>query len=187
MNKFWIFLFIVLTGCSAAHEVVMPFRNYALTGDRLFPVETNESEFAFRIWINNGTSVDRVISVSRDSIFGDLCKYFEFGFLDKKEIFKTKNERIFKEEYIEPACGFDNLILKIDSLTLLDLKSQTSFEYLLNHQPISLYSVEIKENGKYNQFTFRTYFPDTMKVSQDYERIQRLIFDEFNFDYYMEK
>jgi len=79
------------------------------------------------------------------------------------------------------------LIIKIDSLNLFDYKSQTSFEFLLNHRPISLYSVEIKENGKYNQFTFRTYFPDTTKVSQDYERIQRLIFNEFRVNYYMKE
>jgi hypothetical protein len=187
MNRLWIILVIVLTGCSTAREVVMPFRNYALSGDKLFPVESNESEFTFRIWINNGTSVDRVISVSRDSIFGDQCKFFELGFLNKKGIFKTKKESIFKEELIEPACGFDNLIIKIDSLNLFDYKSQTSFEFLLNHRPISLYSVEIKENGKYNQFTFRTYFPDTTKVSQDYERIQRLIFNEFRVNYYMKE
>lgn len=185
MNRLLIILVVVLTSCSTAHEVVMPFRNHALTGDRLFPVETNESEFTFRIWINNGTSVDRVISVSRDSIFGDQCKFFELGFLDKKGFFKTKKERIFKEEFIEPACGFDNFVLKIDSLNLMDFKSQTSFEYFFNHRPISLYSVEIKENGKYNQFNFRTYFPDTTKVSQDYEKIQRLIFDEFKFNFYM--
>ena len=187
MKRFWMILIILLTGCSTSHEVVMPFLNYANTGDRLFPVEQNESEFVFRVWINNGTSIDRVISVSTDSIFGNQCKFFEFGFLDKKGLFKTKTERFFNKVDLEPACGFDNLVLKIDSLNLFDCKSQTSFEYLLNHQPNSLYSVEIKENGKYNQFTFRTYFPDKMKVSQDFERIQRLIFDEFRFKYYMKE
>lgn len=187
MRRFWLFLIIILSGCSAAHEVVMPFINFANTGNRLFPVEEDESEFVFRVWINNGTSVDRVISVSGDSIFGNRCTFFEMGSLDKKRLFKVKTQRFFNEVAIEPSCGFENLVLKIDSLNLLDCKSQTSFEFLLNHQPISLYSIEIKENGKYNQFNFRTYFPGNRKVSQDYERIQKLIFDEFRFKYYMKK
>ena len=55
------------------------------------------------IWINNGTSIDRIITVSTDSIFGQQGKLTEIGFLDKKGLIKTKGEKIFKEKEIEFA------------------------------------------------------------------------------------
>ena len=187
MTRILIVLLVILTSCSTGHEVVMPFRNMSYSGERLFPIDKNDSEFAFRVWVNNGTSIDRVITVSKDSLFGEQCKLSEIGFLDKKGLFKSKTNRFFSETNLEPTSGFKGLISKIDSLNLLDYKSQESFDYQINHRPISLYVIEIKRKGKYNQFNFRTHFPDTMKVSMEYEKIQKLISHEFKFKLYMKK
>jgi hypothetical protein len=181
MTRILIVLLVILTSCSTGHEAVMPFRNMSYSGERLFPIDKNNSEFTFRVWVNNGTSIDRVITVSRDSLFGEQCKLSKIGFLNKKGLFKIKTNRFFSESNLEPTSGFKGLILKIDSLNLLDYKSQESFDYQINHRPFSLYVVEIKSNGKYNQFCFRTHFPDTTKVSMEYEKIQALIFQEFKF------
>lgn len=177
---------ITLFSCSTGQEVVMPFRNMIYSGERLFPIQKNDSEKAFRVWINNGTSIDRIITVSTDSIFGQQGKLTEIGFLDKKGLIKTKGEKIFKEKDLTPQCGFERFFETIDSLELANYVSQDTFDYALNHQPFSLYVVEIKINNKYNQFQFRTHFPDTkLRVDEKYELIEKLIFDEFNYSFYM--
>ena len=177
---------ITLFSCSTGREVVMPFRNMVYSGERLFPIEQNDSEKAFRVWINNGTSIDRVISVSSDSIFGNQANLTEFGFIDRKGLFKNKGEKIFNNKDIIPKSGFEQFFEIIDSLNLINYSSQDSFDYVLNHQPFSLYVIEIKLNHKYNQFQFRTHFPDTtMRVEEKYESIEKLLFNEFNYDFYM--
>ncbi|MBN2891882.1 MAG: hypothetical protein JXL97_08450 [Bacteroidales bacterium] len=183
----FIFLFFIISllSCSTGREVVMPFRNMVYSGERLFPIEKNDSEKAFRAWINNGTSIDRVISVSSDSIFGNQANLTEFGFMDKKGLLKYKGEKIFKDKSITPISGFERFFEVIDSLKLIDYSNQDSFDYELNHQPFSLYVIEIKLNHKYNQFQFRTHFPDTTTVEEKYESIEKLLFNEFNYDFYM--
>ena len=184
----FLILIISLLSCSTGQEVVMPFRNMVCSGERLFPIEKNDSEKAFRAWINNGTSIDRVVSVSSDSIFGNQATLTEFGYVDKNGLFKHKGEKIFKDKSIIPESGFERFFEIIDSLNLVNYSSQDSFDYILNHQPFSLYVIEIKLNHKYNQFQFRTHFPDTtMRVKEKYEFLVRLLFNEFNYDFYMKK
>jgi hypothetical protein len=178
---------IFLSGCSIGHEAIMPFRNMSYSGERLFPLEKNDSKIAFRAWINNGTSIDRVISVSFDSSFLNQGKLIEFGFLTKKGILNHKDNRFYNDKNIIPKSGFDHFFQTIDSLNLINYSSQDSFDYVLNHQPFSLYVIEIKKDNKYNQFQFRTHFPNTtMKITDKYEVIEKLIFSEFNYDFYME-
>ncbi|MDP4214175.1 MAG: hypothetical protein Q8926_16290, partial [Bacteroidota bacterium] len=66
--KWKIVVLFVLAGCSTGREAVMPFRNFLYSGERLLPVKTSTAEYFFRIWINNSTSIDRVISISKDSL-----------------------------------------------------------------------------------------------------------------------
>jgi len=187
-NLYLIVLITILTfpSCSTRREVVMPFRNFLYSGERLFPIEKNDSERAFRAWINNGTSVDRVVSVSRDSSFNDQAYLFEFGFLDKKQFFKTKSESFYKDIQIKPNSGFNSFFEKIDSLDLINYTNQDSFNIAIDHQPFSIYVIEVKVNNKYNQFSFRTHFPNNrMKDGNKYEEIERLLFQEFKYNFYM--
>lgn len=190
MKQIVIYLIAIslITSCSIGHETVMPFRNMEYSGERLFPLEKNDSKIAFRVWINNGTSIDRVITVSFDSSFMNQCRLNEFGFLVKKGILKSRNIRFFNDKEIIPKNGFDNFFQTIDSLKLIDYSSQDSFDYVLDHQPFSLYVVEIKNNNKYNQFQFKTHFPNSkMEVDDKYGLIEKLIFREFDYEFYMKK
>ena len=163
---------------------VMPFRNLVYSAERLFPIESSNSEKAFRAWINNGTSIDRVISVSSDSLFENQASLTEFGFCNKKGLFRSKSEKFYNEEKINPKSGYDKFFKLIDSLNLMNYSNQGSFDYASNHQPFSLYVIEIKSNNRYNQFQFRTHFPDTtMKVEDKYEFIETLIFNEFDYQF----
>ena len=182
----FLILIIPLLSCSTGREVIMPFRNMVYSGERLFPMEKNDSEKAFRVWINNGTSIDRVISVSSDSIFDYQATLTEFGFIYKNGLFKHKGEKIYKDKDVNPESGFEKFFEIVDSLNLVNYSSQDSFDYVLNHQPFSMYVIEIKLNHKYNQFQFRTHFPDTsMRVEEKYESLERLLFNEFNYDFYV--
>jgi len=55
---------ILMMGCATGKEAMMTFRNMAYTGARIFPVKNNEADFSFRVWINNATSIERVITVT---------------------------------------------------------------------------------------------------------------------------
>lgn len=102
----------------------MPFRNMAYSGQSLLPVQKNNADWIFRIWINNGTSVDRIITVSNDSLFKNQGKLLEIGFLDKKGLFSTREEYFFKEKSVVPKSGFDEFMLKIEALNLADYVNQ---------------------------------------------------------------
>jgi hypothetical protein len=161
----------------------MPFRNYAYSGERLFPIQENSSETIFRVWFNNGTSLDRVITVSRDTLFNNQGYYVEFGLIMKKSFLsKEKARDFFHYERLTPNSGYDKFFKKLDSLEIMDLKNQTGFESAL-HEVYSLYVVEYKKSGKYNQFSFRTHFKDS--TSTGYTRIQQMLFKEFDWKYYL--
>lgn len=83
-------LIILISSCSTSYEVVNPFKNLGYSGDRLFPVKTNFSEFSFRVWISNSTSIDRVISISKDSAGEFQGKLIEYG-----KLFDGKSTKIF--------------------------------------------------------------------------------------------
>lgn len=186
-NIFLFFGLIFLTlGCTSSKEVFMSFRNMVYSGEKLFPIKNNDSDWIFRIWINNGTSVDRVITVSYDSLFNYQGKLVEFGTLDKKGIFSTTEKHFFTSKDVEPKSGFEKFKFSIDSLKISEIKNQENFDVLLDHQPFSLYIVEFKEVSEYSQFVFRTYFPNE-DFSKDniYKSLEKFIFDEFNIKFHI--
>ena len=194
MNKkkkfLWIGLLLLLVGCSTPREAVMPFRNMIYTAETLFPIQNSEIEWAFRIWVNNGTSVDRIITVSKDSLMGDESCIIELGTLYRKKLFGEKRKRINNLIKVKPKGGIDNFIQIIDSLGLQNYKTQEDFGFILDHNPTSLYVVELKKGNEYHKFSFRTYFPMSLteterKVDKQYEFIEKLLFDEFGYRFYM--
>jgi PBP1b-binding outer membrane lipoprotein LpoB len=52
ITLFLILYLLVFIGCSQGYEVTMPFKNISYSGERLFPVQLNDSEKMFRAWIN---------------------------------------------------------------------------------------------------------------------------------------
>ena len=194
MNKEYKFLLVGLLifsiGCSTPKEAVMPFRNLGYTAETIFPVQGSEAEWIFRVWVNNGTSVDRIITVSRDSLIGDESCIIELGTLYRKHLFRERKERINNLINVKPKSGIDKFIQDIDSLDLENYKTQKDFGFFLDHNPTSLYIVELKKRDEYHKFSFRTYFPMSLtkterKVDEQYEFIEKLLFDEFGYRFYM--
>lgn len=72
---------IIIYSCATKYEVVIPYKNLGYSGERLFPVKTNYSEFTFRVWISNSTSIDRIISISNDSAGSFQSNLIEFGII----------------------------------------------------------------------------------------------------------
>ena len=72
----------LLSSCSLPKEAFMPFRNMVYSGQSLLPVQKYNADWILRVWINNGTSVDRIITISNESLFKDQGRLFEIGFLD---------------------------------------------------------------------------------------------------------
>ena len=75
----------LFTSCSSSKEVILPFKNLGYSGERILPIKDNNSKSTFRVWFNNSTSIDRVITISRDSIFGFQGKLVEIGYMSKKK------------------------------------------------------------------------------------------------------
>ncbi len=158
----------------------MPFQNFTTSGDRFFPVKSSDAEYFFRIWINNSTSIDRVISISKDSLDKFRGYFAEVGFLTKGK----KTKQYYKQIKIEPKSGFDEFKIKLDNLNLLDLTNEKGLDELPLHQPFSSYTVEIKTHRKFNSFRFDTYYPYKGEVAEKYGKIERLIFEEFDLPEY---
>ena len=179
-----ILLIILLTqltvSCSTSYEVSQLYKNWGYSGERLLPIKTNDSKFSLRIWINNSTSVDRIISISKDSLEDYKGSLVEVG-----NLYNSSNkEGFFKESSITPNSGFLKFIDKIDSLNIFELPNRPGIE-IVEHQPISLYVIEIKRDSLYNIFKFETHYPNQTieknKLQEDkYLEIEKLIFKEFN-------
>jgi hypothetical protein len=153
----------------------MPYKNWGYSGERLFPIKTNNSNFSLRIWINNSTSVDRIISVSKDTLDDYKGYLVEYG-----NLYNPSTKKCFyKESVITPKSNFSTFIRKIDDLNLFTIRNKPTIG-VAEHQPISIYVVEIKRDSLYNIFKFETYYPDQTDEKDKYQQIEKLLFDEFN-------
>ena len=163
----------------------MPFRSYVYSGESLFPISENNSEFSFRAWVSYSTSIDRVFTVSYSKDLGYEGKFLE---IQSNPTGKKKKDRTtFRQINITPKSGFEKFLFKVDSLNLMDAKDQDQKNFpIALHEPFSLYVIEIKSHGKTHQFRFNTYFPSKEKVEDRYEQIQNLIFQEFDFKFYVQ-
>lgn len=87
-NKFksllYISVLIVFVGCSSGYESILLFKNLDYSGERILPIKSNNSELCFRVWFNNSTSIDRIITISKDSLLGYQGKLTEIGYTNKK-------------------------------------------------------------------------------------------------------
>ena len=173
-NVFTFIFIIAFVSCTTSYEVVNPFKNLGYSGDRLFPVKSNLSEYTFRIWISNSTSIDRVISISKDSADTYKGKLIEFG---KKFNGKTYND-YFVSSDIKPKDGFEMFRKRLDSLNLLKTTNKTEID-IVHHEPFSTYVVEIKDKDAFNTFRFDTYYPNKTEDSDIYTKIEQLIFEQF--------
>jgi len=194
-NSKWLLIvtgILLFFGCSTPKEVVMPFRNGGYLAGTIFPIQNSNQEWTFRAWINNGTSIDRIITVTKDSVWGNESCLIELGTLHKKKLFRKrpKLEKIYNVFEVKPNSGYDQFFKTVNSLGLENYNTQDDFDYYLDHQPFSLYTIELKSGNQYHQFSFHTYFPisrmdTTRRVDKKYEIIEKLLFDEFKYKFHM--
>ena len=178
--KSFVLLLFILASCSSGKEVVMPFKNLGYSGDRLLPVKTSTAEYSIRIWMNNSSSIDRVISISKDSL-DDFRGYLtEVGALIKAK----KSIPYYNQTKIEPKSGFKVLKSKLDSLDLFHLSSEVDLLQLTLHQGFSTYVIEIKDHSNFNSFQFDSYYPYNGQIGEKYAAIEKLIFSEFDIRQY---
>ena len=167
--------------CSTTYEVLMPYKNLGgYTGERLFPIKTNEAEFTFRAWISNSTSIDRIISVSKDSGENYTATLIEIG----KKVNGKKYSNYYNEIKITPASGFENFRMRLDSLKIQTMSSQPCCIDIPYDSPFSTYVIEIKTKHLYNSFRFDTNYPLKSEKIDIYTAIQKNLFDEFNLHKY---
>ncbi|MEO8116623.1 MAG: hypothetical protein ABI653_03170 [Bacteroidota bacterium] len=169
---------IFFCACSPGHEVIQPFKNLGYSGERLFPVQTNFSEFTFRIWLSNSSSIDRVITVYKDSGNNFLGNLVEFG-----STYNRKYKSYYNKIDVVPKSGFDTFKQKLDSLNLFEMTNRESIPIVL-HEPISTFVVEIKEKNKFNTFRFDLDYGQKILGKNKYEQIVKLINDEFDLEKY---
>lgn len=157
MIKFLSILFFIvfIASCSTTYEVVMPYKNLRYSGYRLLPIKTNESEFSFRAWISNSTSIDRVISISKDSGEKYEGTLIEIG----KKFNGKKHVNFYNQIPITPASGFEDFINKLYSLKIDTMTSQPCCIGIAFDEPFSIYVIEIKTKTAYNCFRFDTNYP----------------------------
>lgn len=172
---------IVVSSCSSPKESIMPFRNLIYAGERQFLVAENNSEFTFKASFNISTSVDRLITISKDSILGYQGNLLEIFSLPAK---KHQPQYKFIQRTLTPKSGFKRFIEKIDSMNLSSVKNQENFNIGL-HQPFSLYVIELKQKDRYTHFKFNAYLSKSERVEPRYEQIVNLIFQEFDFPLYL--
>ncbi|MDP4214074.1 MAG: hypothetical protein Q8926_15770, partial [Bacteroidota bacterium] len=149
--------------------------------ERLLPVKTSTAEYFFRIWINNSTSIDRVISISKDSLEDFRGYLTEMGNLVRG---KNSKQEYYRQIEIRPRSGFKVFKNKIDRLNLLNLSTPIDLIQLPLHQPFSTYVVEFKNHNEFNCFRFDTYYPYNGEINEKYAAVEKLIFDEFNLKQY---
>ena len=197
-NIFFLIVFLLLCSCSTYKESVMPFRNLGYLSETIFPIQHSDQEWVFRAWINNGTSIDRIITVSRDSIlfcpigiggYEYQATLIELGTLHKDGLFGRRIKRINHLRRITPKSGFENFIQTINSLGLENYESQKISSFIM-HAPFSLYVIEFKNGDEFHSFRFNTYFPmsrtyPNLRVDEKYEFLENLLFNEFDFEFYM--
>jgi hypothetical protein len=166
----YILAIIILASCGSPREVMMPYRNYSLTANRLLPLQYSNDKKSIRIWISESTSLDRVITVSKslDSSYSGELTIFGPGIGNAQ---KTKGYFITKK--MVPESGYKNFFSEIDSLNLGSLSDQKNIE-VVSDRPVEICIIVYLDNGNYTKFRFQS----GLSYS-DYKVIEALIQKEF--------
>lgn len=177
-NKiFIIFAPLFLIGCNATkeyREFRKPFKNLTDNVSYLLPKNEIKSDYIFRIWFFESTSVDKVLIIYKND-----KNLFESQLIQFGEIYYKKNKKdVFKIDIVEPKNGFDNLIKKLNTNYLQNFENKTNYE-LAYDEPIFNYYVEYKNEKKVKSFKYETSQTDS-KIVNEYSDLINLLKSEFN-------
>jgi len=169
-------------------EVVMPYINYGFSGNRFVPIQISDAEYTLRIWINNSTSIDRVITILKNKDEDPVSYFSEIGFMESTDSLNHSiNNQFVNIKEIPPKSGIEKFMFKLDSLQIMEYPaSQDSFNFVF-HQPFSRFIVELKRNDKYKYFSFCTFYPGEGEVEKRYSELELLIWEEYDINFHFSK
>jgi hypothetical protein len=156
--------------CDTPKEVMMTYRNYSFSANRLLPLPYCDDKRSIRIWISKSTSLDRVITISKsiDSTYSCELAVFGTGIYNIK---KTKG--YFNTKKLAPESGYANFFKQMDSLNLNSFHDQKDFEVVIDY-PVEFCIVEYLDNGNYAKFRFQLGLSNSY-----YKGIEKVIKKEF--------
>ena len=165
----YISIIVILASCDTPREVMMTYRNYSLTANRLLPLQFCNDKKCVRIWVSRSTSLDRVISISKSKDSSYSCELTIFG----PGIGSRHNKGYFITKKLVPKSGYVNFFQQIDSLSLNSFHDQKDMEVVYDY-PVEICIVEYLDNGSYSKFRFQLGLSNS-----NYKVLEQLIKKEF--------
>jgi hypothetical protein len=152
------------------------------------PLNLSKNDFAFRLYANNGKSVNRIYTITLDtlepvfdgmydgiekpvSIIGKLMLYGKVGIGKKSKNYY--DEIGFEEERT------------LEILNILMVQNWKDFENRIDDIPLplhsnaSIYTIEILNSGAYYTFKFITQYPNEKTLDTKYEELEVVFFNLF--------
>ncbi|SFI35796.1 hypothetical protein [Halpernia frigidisoli] len=152
-NLLFLGILLCVNCCSSKQyfEVRQPFKNYTYNQSYLLPLNTIKSDYIFRIWFFDSTSVDKVLVVFKNEKNEFESQLISFG--------KVHDGKKFKEVYtvvdVKPKNGFGNLIEHLQNDSLAKYEDRTDNE-LVNDESVYQYFFELKFPNEQNSFKYVT-------------------------------
>jgi hypothetical protein len=175
--KLFFLLLMSLMSCGSFQEyfeVRQPFKNYTENPSYLAPINSIKSNYIFRIWFFDSTSVDKVLV-----IFKNEKDEFESQIISFGKVYKDKK---FKEVYatvdVIPKNGFGNLIHHIKNESLEKFQNKTDSDFF-NDEPVFQYFFEIKSINEKTSFKYVT-SKSQLNNENKYSNLVKYLKSEFN-------
>ena len=181
MKRYLLFLGILLClNCSSSQqflEVRQPFKNYTDNPSYLLPLNTMKSEYIFRTWFFDSTSVDKVLVV-----FKNEKNEFESQLISYGKVYKDKKlKEVYSVVDVKPNNGFGNLLEHIKNNSLEKYKDRIDNE-LVNDESVYQYFFEIKTPNDNVSFKYTTSKSQFEKENK-YSNLVKYLKSEFNLNY----
>lgn len=169
-----IFLFVNCSTSQKYFEVIQPFKNYTENPSYLAPINSIKSDYIFRVWFFDSTSVDKVLVVFKNEKNEFESQLISFG--------KVYDGKKFKEVYsvvdLKPKNGFGNLIEHIKSESVENFQDRKD-EELAYDVPLLQYFFEFKSQDKNIFFKYITTNFKGLPENQ-YSNLIKYLKSEFN-------
>ncbi len=183
-----IYLFgLLFIGCATPYEARLMFSNIDYNAMSIRPLSFSNDDFAFRLYANNGSSLDRIITLSVDTM-----QFFADTLIADIDIIKEGDIKyigtLFYEKNNKSVGTFQSIQLDREraSKTIDKLKEMNLFSYefrdtipLALHTPFSTYVIEIKNGKQYHSFRFATHYPTKTPLTTKYEKLEKDFFEFF--------
>jgi hypothetical protein len=186
MNKIILGILIFKSLASFSQsEANLPFSNLSHNSMSIRPLNLLEVDFAFRLYANNGRSLDRIITLTYDSIkplyVGDTLiesSYSEGSTIYLGLLFDNENKEYYYNIESINSERINNLLSVLKNINFNTYSNRTTIPRSL-HSPYSSYTIEIVKNNRYHTFKFITNFPEETNLDSEYEKLEGLLIKLF--------